>query len=205
MSPIPDDVRVSSSTAATTTKPSPKAESPALVDGARPRRPPPYRIPARLSVGIVVFYLFLIAVFTYLGAYHLVNPVIAEVLAAILIVYLGRYLSTRYRLSPYTFTASRLFGSRRIPIEEIRHVAPANLRDLAPASFFGSWGWRGRMWSPQIGPFDTVHTSSEGLLVSGGTGVPVFISPTDPDGFMTELDRRVRSYHPTVDILGSPE
>ena len=161
-------------------------------------------MPARLSIGIIVFYFLLIALITYLGAYRLMNPIIAEVLDAALIIYLGRYLSTRYRLTPYTFEASRLFGSRRIPIGEIRHVAPANLRDLAPASFFGSWGWRGRMWSTQIGPFDTVHTSSEGLLVSGGTGVPVFISPMDPNAFVTELDRRVRSYHPDVDILGSP-
>jgi Bacterial PH domain len=203
MSPIPDEVRVSSSAAAVTSKPSP--ETAAHDDHGRVEKPRPYHMPARLSVGIIVFYLLLIAVITYLGAYRIMNEVIAEVLDVALIVYLGRYMSTRYRLTPYTFAASRLFGSRRIPIEEIRRVVPANLRDLAPASFFGSWGWRGRMWSPQIGPFDTVHTASEGLLVSGGTGVPVFISPTDPDGFATELSRRVRSYHPDVDILGSAE
>jgi hypothetical protein len=160
---------------------------------------------ARYSIGIIVFYFLLIAAFTYLGADHLINAVVAEVIVAAFIVYLGRYLSTRYRLSPFTFSASRLFGSRRIPIEEIRHVVPANLRDLAPASFFGSWGWRGRMWSPQVGPFDTVQTVSEGLLVYGGTGVPVFISPTDPGAFVTELSRRVRSYHPDVDILAPAE
>lgn len=160
---------------------------------------------ARLSIGIIVFYFLLIAVITYLGTYRVMNPYVAVVLNVALIVYLGRYLSTRYRLTPRMFEANRLFGSRRIPIEEIRHVAPANLRDLAPASFWGSWGWRGRMWSPRIGPFDTVHTSSDGLLVSGGAGVPVFISPTDPEGFVSELSRRVRSYHPDVDILGSPQ
>ncbi len=162
-------------------------------------------MPARLSAGIIGFYFLLIGAVTYLGADRIMNLVIAEVLVAALIVYLGRYLSTRYRLSPHDFTAARLFGSRRIPIQEIRHVAAANLRDLAPVSFIGSWGWRGRMWSPRLGPFDTVHTSSEGLLVLGGTGVPVFISPKDPGAFVTELSRRVRSYHPDVDILGSPE
>jgi hypothetical protein len=167
-------------------------------------RPRPYRMPARLSVGIIVFYFILLALITYLGAYHVMNPVLAEVLDTALIIYLARYVSTRYRLTSHTFEANRLFGSRRIPIEEIRHVAPANLRDLGPVSFIGSWGWRGRMWSPHFGPFDTVHTSSEGLLVTGGSGVPVFISPTDPDAFVTELSRRVRSYHPDVDIVGSP-
>jgi hypothetical protein len=162
-------------------------------------------MPSRLSPGIVGFYFVLIGAITYLGTYRLTTPLIAEVLDAALIVYLGRYLSTRYWLDSRTFTAARIFGSRRIPIEEIRHVSPANLRDLAPVSFIGSWGWRGRMWSPQIGPFDTVHTSSEGLLVTGGEGVPVFISPKDPDAFVAELDRRVRSFHPDVDIEGSAE
>lgn len=155
-----------------------------------------------MSGGIVAFYLILILAITYLGTYRLTTPLIAEVLVAALIVYLGRYLSTRYLLGSRTFIAARLFGSRRMPIEEIRHVEPANLRDLAPVSFIGSWGWRGRMWSPRIGPFDTVHTSSEGLLVSGGEGVPVFISPKDPTAFVSELSRRVRSYHPEVDIEG---
>jgi Bacterial PH domain len=162
-------------------------------------------MPARLSAGIVVFYFLLIAAITYLAAYHIMNPLIGEVLDAALIIYLGRYVSTRYRLTSHSFDALRLFGSRRIPIAEIRHVTAANLRDLAPVSFIGSWGWRGRMWSPRIGPFDTVHTSSEGLLVTGGPGVPVFISPADADAFVTELSRRVRSYHPEVDILGALE
>lgn len=155
---------------------------------------------ARYSIGIIVFYLLLIGAISYLGADRITNLLVAELLDAALILYLGRYISTRYRLSHYTFTASRLFGSRRIPIEEIRHVGPANLRDLAPVSFIGSWGWRGRMWSPRFGVFDTVHTSSQGLFVTGGSGVPVFISPTDPDAFLSEMSRRVRSYHPEVDI-----
>jgi PH (Pleckstrin Homology) domain-containing protein len=162
-------------------------------------------MPSVISVGVVVFYLILIVAITYLGAYRLTSSLVAEVLVAALILYLGRYISTRYWLSPRTFGAVRLFGSRRIPIEEIRHVERANLRELAPVSFIGSWGWRGRMWSPRIGPFDTVHTVSDGLLVSGGSGVPVFISPKDPEGFVSELSRRVRSYHPEVDITGAAE
>jgi Bacterial PH domain len=155
---------------------------------------------SHLSVGIVMFYLILISVITYLGADRVTNVLVAEVLDAALILYLGRYLSTRYLLDSRNFTAARLFGTRRIPIEEIRHVEPANLRDLAPVSFIGSWGWRGRMWSPRIGPFDSVHTASEGMLVSGGEGVPVFISPKDPEAFIAELSRRVRSFHPDVNI-----
>jgi hypothetical protein len=155
---------------------------------------------ARLSVGIIVFYFILIGAITYLSTYRLTSPLVSEVLDAALILYLGRYLSTRYILDSRNFIAARLFGSHRMSIEEVRHVAVANLRDLAPVSFIGSWGWRGRMWSARIGPFDTVHTASEGLLVSGGEGVPVFISPKDPDAFVAELSRRVRSFHPDVDI-----
>lgn len=162
-------------------------------------------MPATVSVGVVVFYLILIAVIASLGAYRLTSPLVAEVLVAALILYLGRTLSTRYSLTARTFGALRLFGSRRIPIEEVRHVERGNLRELAPVSFIGSWGWRGRMWSPRIGPFDTVHTVSEGLLVSGGDRVPVFISPKDPDAFVRELSRRVRSYRPEVDIERSAE
>jgi hypothetical protein len=205
MSPIPDEVRVSSSAAATTTKPSLDVAVDTTTDGGRPRRPRPYRMTAKLSAGIVGFYFILIGAITYIGTYRLTSPLIAEVLVAALIIYLGRYLSTRYLLDSRSFIAARLFGSRRIPIEEIRHVTPANLRDLAPVSFIGSWGWRGRMWSPRIGSFDTVHTTSDGLLVSGGDGVPVFISPKDPTAFVAELDRRVRSFHPAVDIEASPE
>jgi hypothetical protein len=155
---------------------------------------------ARLSAGIVIFYVVLILVIVYLGLYRLTTVLVAELLVTALILYLGRYLSTRYRMDARTFGALRLFGSRRLPLEEIRHAGPANLRDLAPVSLVGSWGWRGRMWSPRLGPFDTVHTSSEGLLISPENGVPLFISPADPGAFLTELSRRVRSYHPDVDI-----
>ncbi len=155
---------------------------------------------ARYSAGVVGLYVLLLGALVYLGDRGLLNLLAADVLVAALVIYLGRYLSTRYRLGAETFSALRLFGSRRMRLEEIRHASHANLRDLAPVSFIGSWGWRGRMWSPRIGPFDTVHTSSEGLLVSGGDRVPIFISPKDPDAFLAELSRRVRSYHPDADI-----
>jgi hypothetical protein len=162
-------------------------------------------MPGRFSAGVMGLYLVLMGALTYLGSERLINTLVTEVLVAALIIYLGRYLSTRYRLTPRTFMALRLFGSRRIPLEEIRHASHANLRDLAPVSFIGSWGWRGRMWSPRIGQFDTVHTTSDGLLISGGSGVPVFISPKDPVAFLTELSRRVRSYNPDIDIETAPE
>ncbi|MFZ0831165.1 MAG: PH domain-containing protein [Thermoplasmata archaeon] len=157
-------------------------------------------MPAKLSAGVIGLYLVLMGLLAYLGSERLLNALVAEALVAALVLYLGRYLSTRYRLTHYSFMALRLFGSRRIPLEEIRHASHASLRDLAPVSFIGSWGWRGRMWSPRMGHFDTVHTTSEGLLISGGEGVPVFISPQDPDAFLAELSRRVRSYNPDIDI-----
>ncbi len=88
-------------------------------------------------------------------------------------------------------------------LAEIRQATPANLRDLGPVSLIGAWGWRGRMWSSQIGSFDTVHTISNGVLVLG-EGAPVFISPRDPEGFLRELSRRVRSFHPDLDIRTGP-
>jgi hypothetical protein len=160
---------------------------------------------ARVSAGVIGLYLLLMGVLVFLGSTGRVNLLVAEVLVAALIIYLGRYLSTRYRLTHRTFMALRLFGSRRIPLEEIRHASHANLRDLAPVSFIGSWGWRGRMWSPRLGHFDTVHTSSDGLLITGGEGVPVFISPRDPEAFLAELSRRVRSYNPDIDIETTSE
>ena len=205
MSPIPDAVQLSSPVAVTTTKTSPGPSDVSEETEDRPRRPPAYRMWARWSAGVVGLYFVLAGALTYLGSERLINPLVAEVLVAALIIYLGRYLSTRYRLTHRTFMALRMFGSRRIPLEEIRHASHTNLRDLAPVSFIGSWGWRGRMWSPRLGQFDTVHTTSEGLLISGGTGVPVFISPKDPEAFLAELSRRVRSYNPDIDIETTAE
>lgn len=124
-------------------------------------------------------------------------------LILILIVYLVRYLSTRYRIDDRSLGALRLFGSRHIPLEEITRIQRANLRALGPVGMLGTWGWRGRVWSPFIGGFDTIHTGSEGLLIRA-TGVPVFITPKDPEEFQRELSRRARSTGPDREIDTSP-
>jgi hypothetical protein len=128
-------------------------------------------------------------------------------IVAFLLGALARYLSTTYRIDDLELSAWRILGGRRMRLEEVRRIEYASLRDLSPTgSFLGAWGWRGRMWSPLIGPFDSVHTEAAlGLLVTGGT-VPVFISPRDPEGFARELSRRVRSYTGRLAVdVGDPE
>jgi hypothetical protein len=115
-------------------------------------------------------------------------------LAVFLLAALARYLSTTYRIDDRELRAWRILGGRRVRLEQVRRIEFASLRDLSPSGFFGAWGWRGRMWSPLIGRFDSLHTEAAlGLLVSAGD-VPLFISPRDPEGFARELSRRVRSY-----------
>ena len=128
-----------------------------------------------------------------LYARSLSAPWVVAFLAAVLLVYLARYVSTYYVLDADALSARRLFGSRRILLEDIRGVELANLRDLGPAGLVGTWGWRGRVWSPIIGPFDTIHTVSPGLLVTAGKA-PLFLSPRDPVAFARELSRRARSW-----------
>ncbi len=131
-------------------------------------------------------------------------PYVTDILAALFFIFLARYLSTRYWLGAETFTAWRLFGSRRFRLEQVRRIEFANLRDLSPVGFIGSWGWRGRMWSPVVGHFDSVYTVSDGVLISAGK-VPLFISPKDPAGFARELSRRVRSVTgPLAVDVGAP-
>ena len=124
---------------------------------------------------------------------NFVAPIVPVFLAAILVVYLARYLTTRYVLDAETLGALRLFGSRRVRLEEVRNLELANLRDVGTMGMFGTWGWRSRVFSPIIGTFDAVHTSSNGLLVTVGA-VPMFISPADPVAFGRELSRRARSW-----------
>lgn len=166
-----------------------------------PRAPPPldagggYITPAPRSLATVIFYLVLVALLLYVARVPssiLSYPAVSLFLAAVLLVFLARYASTRYRMDADGLTAWRLFGSRRLRFEEVRKIQFANLRDLGPVSFFGSWGWRGRMWSPTIGPFDSVYTVSAGVLVTAGK-VPLFVSPRSPVEFARELSRRVRS------------
>jgi Bacterial PH domain len=125
-------------------------------------------------------------------------------LAAAVILLLVRYLSTRYLLDDTSLRATRLLGGRRIALEDIRQIDYASLRDLSPVGFFGSWGWRGRMWSPQAGTFDSIYTDTYGLLVTT-TGTPLFISPADPAEFARELSRRVRSFTGPLELdVGDP-
>jgi len=152
---------------------------------------------ASWSYATIGFYVFLILVLIYIngrtGSYFL-YPQVPLLLAVVIGIYLGRYLSTYYILDNDYLHARRLFGSRRLRLESIFRIHFASLRALAPVGLFGSWGWRGRMWSPidGLGAFDTLHTMAAGVLVSGD-GVPMFLSPKDPAEFARELSRRVRS------------
>jgi hypothetical protein len=144
------------------------------------------------SIPVVAMYVILAFVlFVYRDAIS--TPWAFDLLSLTLVVYLVRYLSTYYVLDADGLKARRLFGSRRIRFEDIRSIQLANLRDLGPVGLVGTWGWRGRVWSPIIGSFDTVHTVSPGVLVTAGR-VPIFITPRDPVAFARELSRRARSW-----------
>lgn len=121
-------------------------------------------------------------------------PYVAGILIVVLLVFLLRFLTTVYVLDADDLRAIRLLGSRRVHLEEVRKIEYASLRELGGVSFFGGWGWRGRMWSPIIGQFDSIATISQGVLVTAGK-VPLFVSPRDSSTFARELSRRVRSYH----------
>jgi len=91
-----------------------------------------------------------------------------------------------------------------VNLHEVRKIQFVNLGDLSPGGFFGSWGWRGRMWTPSIGRIDAIYTSPKGILITAGE-IPLFISPHDPSAFARELSRRVRSYRaPLVVDDGAP-
>jgi hypothetical protein len=125
-------------------------------------------------------------------------------LIALLFLLLMRYLSTVYGIDDAYLRASRILGGRRVALRDVRQIEYMSLRDLSPVGIFGSWGWRGRMWSPRIGTFDSIYTDTFGLLVSTGE-VPMFISPADPAGFARELSRRVRSFTgPLAVDVGDP-
>jgi hypothetical protein len=159
------------------------------------------RVGAPISPAVVVMYLVLVVLVVYatLHSSFTSNPLVPEFLIAVILLFLARYASTYYVLDDRALHARRLFGSRTVKLEEVRRVEFANLRDLGPVSFFGGWGWRGRMWSPIIHNFDSIHTVSPGLLVTAGD-FPLFISPRHPEEFADELSRRVRSYSPSVEI-----
>jgi hypothetical protein len=109
------------------------------------------------------------------------------------VFFLVRYLSTSYSIDDVYLRAWRIAGGRRIHLADVRKIEVIRLRDLSPTGFFGSWGWRGRMWSPLIGHFDAIYSDPTGLLLTAD-GVPLFISPRHAGEFARELSRRVRSY-----------
>jgi hypothetical protein len=156
---------------------------------------------APLSYGVVGMYVFLILILYLVGraAGPTIIPDPILFVVAILALFLARYASTTYSMDADQLLAWRLFGSRSVPLSEIRRIELANLRNLGPVSFWGGWGWRGRTWSPTVGTFDSIYTISPGVLIHEGS-VPLFVSPKDPVEFATELSRRVRSYNDAVEI-----
>ncbi len=132
------------------------------------------------------------------------NPNFVYLLVAATAFLLVRYATTSYSIDDTHLVAWRILGPRRMPLEEVRKIEFLALRDLSPTGFFGSWGYRGRMWSPYIQSFDAIYTDPAGLLVTGGA-YPLFISPRHPEEFARELSRRARSYsgNLTVDV-GAP-
>lgn len=145
-----------------------------------------------MTVGVYVVLLLLLYFFVLPIGFDS-NPLLVYVLMAGTIFLLGRYLTTSYTIDDTNLVAWRILGPRRMPLKEIRKIEFTAMRDLSPTGFFGSWGYRGRMWSPYIHEFDAVYTDPTGLLVSGGP-YPLFISPTDREAFARELSRRVRSF-----------
>ncbi|MGI0068556.1 MAG: hypothetical protein ACREB9_09185, partial [Thermoplasmata archaeon] len=60
-------------------------------------------------------------------------------------------------------------------------------------------------WSPVIGSFDSVQTSTRGIMVYAGP-TPLYITPKHPDEFVRELSRRVRSYRGPLEVdHGAPQ
>jgi hypothetical protein len=165
-----------------------------------------YHDRGRLSYAVIGVYVFLILV-AILIIPHSSSTLWALVVIVLLFVFfLGRYLSTTYSMNDLVLKAGRIAGSRRIRLDSISKIEFGSMRELSATGFIGSWGWRGRMWSPFIGAFDAVYTDPvKGLLVTGD-GVPLYISPNDLDEFARELSRRVRSYTGRLPIdVGDPQ
>ena len=187
----------------------PEVAAPTTTNTVSERSGPPgaYFVAAERSYLIIGTYVFLLVVVLLILP---TSPVVIYswlpwFIAAVIAFFLARYLSTAYWIDEGRLSAFRILGGRHLRLEEIRRIQFASLRDLSPTGFFGSWGYRGRMWSPVIGKFDTVHTSSLGVLLSAGE-VPLFISPKNPQDFARELSRRVRSYRGGLEVDdGAPE
>jgi Bacterial PH domain len=154
---------------------------------------------ARISVAVVVAYGIMILLLIWVVGPRAESSYgwALYFLLAVSLLFLARYLSTRYWMDERSLVAWRLFGTRRVPLSEVRGIEYASLRDLATvggAFGMGSLGWRGRMYSTLIGEFDSVYTdAANGLLVTAGA-YPLYISPLHRDAFARELSRRARSY-----------
>lgn len=148
--------------------------------------------------------MILLLYFVVLRSSYDSNPDLIYLLILGTLFLLFRYFSTYYSMDHRYLHARRILGGRRLTLAQVRKIEYMRLRDLSPTGFFGSWGYRGRMWSPFIGSFDAVYTDPTGLLITA-EGVPLFISPRDPVAFARELSRRARSYAAelTVDAGGS--
>jgi hypothetical protein len=154
-----------------------------------------YRCGGVLSGWTIGVYVLLILALYYVLQHSaaLSYPEGIYAVVALTVFFLVRYLSTTYTIDDAYLRAFRIAGGRKIRLEDIRKIEYASLRELSPTGFFGSWGWRGRMWSPVLGPFDAIYTDSKGLLLTAGEA-PLFLSPRHPQEFARELSRRVRSY-----------
>jgi len=159
----------------------------------------------RLSYTVVGMYVVLFLVMLLILPHTGTALWVVGVILFLIVFFLARYLSTTYSMNDTYFRSWRVGGSRRIRLESIRRIEYGSMRELAATGFVGSWGWRGRMWSPRIGAFDAVYTDPVRGLILTGEGVPIYISPNDLDGFARELSRRVRSYAGLIDVdVGAP-
>ncbi len=160
-----------------------------------------YHVGGQLSYMTIGAYVFLILLlyFVLLHSAAISYPWGIELVIVATVFLMVRYLSTNYTIDDAYLRAWRLLGGRRVRLAEVRKIEFLRLRDLAPTGFFGSWGWRGRMWSPRIGTFDALYTDPAGILVTVGE-VPIFISPRHSQEFARELSRRVRSYTGALEV-----
>lgn len=162
-----------------------------------------YVVGGRLSAGVIGAYVVLLLLIILIIGTRIVSADdwVTIFLTALTLLFLARYLSTRYVLDDVQLRAWRILGGRRVPLEDVRAIEYASLRDLIPTGGglgLGSWGWRGRMYSPTIGEFDSIYTdAASGVMVTAGA-YPLYISPKRPEEFARELSRRVRSYTGTL-------
>jgi hypothetical protein len=167
-----------------------------------------YRMRASFSVGVVVAYAILIALVLAVVAPRVQHGYtwVTYLLVGLLLLFLARYLSTSYTLNDTHLHAWTILGGVRVPLDEVRAIEYASLRDLSPTGgWLASWVMRGKMYSPVIGEFDMVFTeAASGVLVTAGP-YPLYISPRRPEEFARELSRRVRSYTgPLLKDVGNP-